>query len=119
MKIARTAIPGAACAALALAVAVPALAHAPVTSRYPKPGSSASKVKAVSVGFGDRLITGRIEVRRAGVLVRPRSSGPTAKKTAVRASFSRALPPGSYTVTWRAMAGDGHRQAGSWSFRVR
>ena len=100
MKIARASIPIAACAALALAVAVPA-------------------VKAVSVGFGDRLITGRIEVRRAGVLLRPRSSGPTARKTAVRATFSRPLPSGSYSVTWRALASDSHRQAGSWSFRVR
>ena len=119
MKIARASIPIAACAALALAVAVPALAHAPVTSRYPKPGSLANKVKAVSVGFGDRLITGRLEVRRAGVLLRPRSSGPTARKTAVRATFSRPLPSGSYSVTWRALASDSHRQAGSWSFRVR
>ena len=80
MKIARASIPIAACAALALAVAVPALAHAPVTSRYPKP---------------------------------------TARKTAVRATFSRPLPSGSYSVTWRALASDSHRQAGSWSFRVR
>ena len=119
MKIARAAIPAGVCAALALSVVVPAFAHAPVTSRYPKPGSSASKVKVVSVGFGDRLITGRIEVRKAGVLVRPSSSGPTAKKTAVRATFARSLPPGSYTVAWRALASDGHSQAGSWSFRVR
>jgi methionine-rich copper-binding protein CopC len=119
MRITNAAIPGVASAALVLAAAVPASAHAPVTSRYPKPGSSVSRVKTVAVGFGDKLITGKIEVRRAGVLIRPRSSGPTARKTSIRATFTRALSAGSYTVTWRALASDGHSQAGSWSFRVR
>jgi methionine-rich copper-binding protein CopC len=52
-----------AAAVLALA-AVPALAHAPVKERTPRPGSTVAKVRTVSVRFGEAVVTGKITVFR-------------------------------------------------------
>ena len=105
-------------AALALA-AVPAFAHAPVKERTPKPGSTVAKVRTVSVRFGEAVITGRIQVFRGSRELTPRTSGlEPGNKAVLRAVFSTALPKGAYRVAWRALADDGHRETGSWTFRV-
>jgi hypothetical protein len=39
--------------------AAPAFAHAPVKERTPKPGSTVSKVRTVSVRFGEAGVTAR------------------------------------------------------------
>jgi methionine-rich copper-binding protein CopC len=105
-------------AALAVA-AVPALAHAPVKERTPKPGSSVAKVRTVSVRFGEAVITGRIQVFRGSRELTPRTSGlKPGNKAVLRAVFATALPKGAYRVAWRALADDGHHEKGSWTFRV-
>jgi methionine-rich copper-binding protein CopC len=35
------------------------------------------------------------------------------------AAFARRLPAGSYMVSWRARADDGHSERGTFTFRVR
>ena len=48
-----------------------------------------------------------------------RSSGlKRGNKRVLQAIPRSALRSGSYKVEWRALAPDGHRQSGSWSFRV-
>ena len=44
--------------------AAPAVAHAPVKERTPKPGSTVAKVRTVSVRFGEAVVTGKIQVFR-------------------------------------------------------
>jgi CopC domain-containing protein len=39
-------------------------------------------------------------------------------KAILRAVFAASLPRGSYEVSWRALADDGHHEQGSWTFHV-
>lgn len=109
-------------AALAAAamLAVPAFAHAPVTGTSPKDGSTHSKVRTVSVRFGEAVVTGKIAVYKAsGAAVTAKSSGLAPKnKALLRAVFSTNLPSGKYTVKWRALADDGHHEKGTFHFRI-
>ena len=110
-------------AALGLAVmlAVPAFAHAPVTGTSPKDGATVSKVRTVSVRFGEAVVTGKITVYKAsGSAVAASASGLAPKnKARLRATFTKNLPSGRYTVSWRALADDGHHEKGTFKFRVR
>jgi methionine-rich copper-binding protein CopC len=101
--------------------AVPALAHAPVIGTFPSKGATVSDVRTVSVRFGDSVVTGLVSVSRAdGTAVRARAAGLDPRnKARLRATFARRLPSGSYRVSWRARADDGHSERGTFSFRVR
>lgn len=99
--------------------AAPALAHAPVKERTPKPGSTVSKVRTVSVRFGEAVVTGRIQVFRGATELTAKAAGLKAgNKAILRAVFARSLAKGSYKVKWRALADDGHHESGSWTFKV-
>jgi methionine-rich copper-binding protein CopC len=99
--------------------AAPALAHAPVKERTPKPGSMVSKVRTVSVRFGEAVVTGKIQVFRGATELTPRTAGlKGGNKAILRAVFARSLGKGSYEVKWRALADDGHHERGSWTFKV-
>jgi len=104
--------------ALAL-TAAPALAHAPVKERTPKPGSTVSKARSVSVRFGEAVVTGKIQVFRGSAQLTPKTSGlKPGNKAFLRAVFAKSLGKGSYKVKWRALADDGHHESGSWTFKV-
>jgi methionine-rich copper-binding protein CopC len=99
--------------------AVPALAHAPVKERTPKPGSTVSTVRTVSVRFGEAVVTGKISVLRGSRQLTPKTSGlKSGNKAYLRAVFAKSLAKGTYTVKWRALADDGHHESGSWTFKV-
>lgn len=110
-------------AALAAAamLAVPAFAHAPVLGTSPKNGATASRVRTVSVRFGEAVVTGKITVTNAsGTAVATSASGLAPhNKALLRATFARNLPSGRYSVSWRALADDGHHEKGTFKFRVR
>jgi hypothetical protein len=118
--LSRAAALAAALAAIAM-LAVPALAHAPVEGTSPKNGSTVSKVRTVTVRFGEAVVTGKITVYNAsGKALSAKTSGLAPKnKARVRAVFARNLPSGSYTVKWRALADDGHHQKGTFRFKVK
>lgn len=92
-------------------------AHTGVVARTPAPGARVRDVKRVAITFSQRLVTGKLDVHRGGRRVAPAATGPSGSTVAAR--FSRRLAAGTYTVTWRAVAADGHAQTGSWRFRVR
>ena len=102
-------------------LAVPAFAHAPVIGTFPAKGATVSSVRTVSVRFGESVVTGLITVSRSnGSAVRARAAGLDPRNHArLRATFGRRLPSGSYKVSWRARADDGHREGGTFTFRVR
>ena len=106
--------------AAAAVLAVPAFAHAPVKGTSPKSGSTHSKVRTVSVRFGEAVVTGKITVYQAsGAALAAKSSGLAPNnKALLRAVFSTNLPSGKYTVKWRALADDGHHEKGTFHFRV-
>jgi methionine-rich copper-binding protein CopC len=74
----------------------------------------------VSVRFAEAVATGTISLARSdGSAVRARTAGQDPRNRArLRASFARALAPDRYTVSWRAPADDGHRERGTFRFRV-
>ncbi len=115
----RSILSGLTIAAVSLGVAAPALAHAPVVGRTPAPNSTTSKVTSVKLTFGDTVITGLISLTKGGAPVKPKTSGLNAKKTVLRETFATPLSKGVYTVSWRALADDGHHQAGTWKFTVK
>jgi copper resistance protein C len=118
--VSRAAVAGAALAVAAL-LAVPAFAHAPVAGTSPKNGATVAKVRTVSVRFGEAVVTGRITVYNAGgSAVAAKASGLAPKnKARLRATFAKNLPSGRYTVKWRSLADDGHRESGTFHFRVK
>jgi methionine-rich copper-binding protein CopC len=99
--------------------AAPAVAHAPVKERTPKPGSTVAKVRTVSVRFGEAVVTGKIQVFRGSTQLAPKAAGlKPGNKTLLRAVFAKSLGRGSYKVKWRALADDGHHENGSRTFQV-
>lgn len=118
--IKRLAACGAATTLVALAAAGTAVGHAEVVSRTPAPGTAAKAVHSVKITFAEAVVTGKISVSTAsGRAVSLSASGLVGHRTALRAVPSATLPSGRYTVSWRALADDGHHQRGTWTFRVR
>ena len=63
--------------------------------------------------------TGIIELTKGGAPVALKSSGlMRSNKAVIRAVPKAKLTAGSYKVNWRARAGDGHSEKGTWSFKV-
>jgi methionine-rich copper-binding protein CopC len=120
LYVSRAAV-AAAALAVAAVLAVPAFAHAPVTGTSPKNGATVSKVRTVSVRFGEAVVTGKITVYKAsGAALTAKASGLQPKnKARLRATFAKNLPSGRYTVKWRALADDGHHESGTFHFRVK
>jgi copper resistance protein C len=102
------------------ALAAPALGHAPVVGTSPGKGATVSSVRTVSVRFGEAVVTGLITVKRAnGSTVAAKASGLVNDKKRLRATFSKRLAAGKYTVSWRVRADDGDTEKGSFSFTAR
>jgi methionine-rich copper-binding protein CopC len=106
----------------ALTVTAPVVAtaaHTPLKSVSPKRNSTRRSVTEVRATFKARMQTGVIEITKGGATVPLKSSGLlSSNKAVVRAVPKAKLSPGSYTVNWRARAGDGHSEKGSWKFKV-
>lgn len=96
------------------------LAHAMLDHASPKVGSSSPTApREVVLWFTENLepAFSQIEVRDArGALV---SSGKArlGAKNELRVGL-KALPPGTYKVSWRVLSVDTHRTQGDFSFRV-
>ena len=100
--------------------AAPALAHAPVLGTTPGKGATVTTVRTVNVRFGEAVVTGLITVKHTnGSAVAAKASGLVGGKKRLRATFSKSLPSGRYTVSWRVRADDGDTEKGTFSFRVR
>jgi methionine-rich copper-binding protein CopC len=106
-------------AVLATAAISPAAAfgHAAVTGRTPAPGSVVDGTKSVRITFAEAIVTGTLTIKKGSKLVG--TGRLSSKKTYMEAKFSKELAAGTYTVTWKALADDGHHESGSWTFRDR
>ncbi|ACR31851.1 copper resistance protein CopC [Burkholderia glumae] len=110
-------------AALLLAAAAPlAFAHAHPTERTPGAGATApASTTAVTIDFDEGLEPAFSSIKvtdAAGQSVtRGKSSvgGDAGKRMSVALA---ALKPGVYTVHWVAVATDGHRTQGTYTFTV-
>ncbi len=112
----------AATAALLLVPTSVASAHTPLKKVTPKKNSTQhSRVKDVRATFKAKMQTGIIEIKTSsGKTVTLKSSGlMRSNKAVIRAVPKSPLRSGTYKVSWRARAGDGHSEKGSWSFKVK
>lgn len=105
-------------AVLAASIAMPASAgaHAAVTGRTPAPGAALRSVRSVKITFSESVVTGKLTVSRSGKKV---GAGLLVNHNrGINANFTKALSKGTYVVAWSAVADDGHRESGTWSFRI-
>jgi uncharacterized protein YcnI len=96
-------------------------AHTPLKSVSPRRNStSRSAVKSVRATFKGKMQTGIISITRNGATVPLKSSGlMSSNKAVIRAVPKKPLRSGTYKVSWRARAGDGHSEKGTWTFKVK
>lgn len=96
-----------------------AFAHTEEVAEYPANGSKVSaNTSKATITFGEQIKSGKLVVRGSkGVVSRPsRVSKTNVKK--LYATLKRPLAKGRYRATWNVTAADGHKQEGSWTFRV-
>lgn len=101
-------------------VAAPAaLAHVSLEATSPGKGRTVSRARTVTVTFSGSFTTGRLTVTGPGGTVVGRG-GPDPRRTSrLRAELASGLKAGSYKVAWRILDTDGHRQTGTFTFRIR
>lgn len=112
-----------AAAALALCATPPAFAHAHPKVQTPAPNATLASAPAeVSIAFDDAVepAFSSIDVTDAqgNSVVAGKSAVDPSNQKLVKAPLAH-LAPGRYTVKWVALAHDGHRTHGSYTFAVK
>jgi methionine-rich copper-binding protein CopC len=109
-------------AAVAFATAAaPALAHVQLEQTSPRAGSTVKRTApAASVTFSGPILSGSLSVKGPGGRRASVDSGGRDPRSIKRVlvELKRGLKAGSYTATWKIVAADGHRQQGSFRFRL-
>ncbi|MGD9695106.1 MAG: copper resistance protein CopC [Thermoleophilia bacterium] len=101
--------------------AATASAHAGVASTTPAAGKTApTTIRVVSVRFNGGIHSGTLKVTGpGGAKVSVGAGKRNARNVTLLAVRLRSgLAPGRYTVTWKAIAFDGHTQTGAFRFRL-
>jgi methionine-rich copper-binding protein CopC len=96
-------------------------AHVRVSSTTPASSSTAARsTRSVSVNFNGLIRSGTLRVTGPGGRVFSSGSGGRDPRDTKRllVPMQRSLPAGRYTATWNIVAGDGHSQRGSFTFRL-
>jgi methionine-rich copper-binding protein CopC len=99
-----------------------ALAHVDVKSRSPSKGGTAStSIGSVSVTFKGPVRSGGIRVVGPGGRVVSSGNGGRDPRnvTRVKVGLKGSKRAGLYRARYSIVAADGHRQRGSWRFRLR
>jgi methionine-rich copper-binding protein CopC len=93
-----------------------ASAHAHLTGSDPSEGSTVKPPAQIVLSFSEPARLTLITLQRAGA---PAQKLPLPAAAAARHAVAvSALAAGSYTLTWRALASDGHVTAGAVHFAV-
>lgn len=107
-------------AALAASGAGPADAHTSVKSTRPAAGATAkTSITLVAVIFTGDVRSARVTVTGPGGKVVSKSTSRDPRDDhRFQTGLKTGLKPGRYKAAWGITAADGHRQSGSWSFRL-
>jgi methionine-rich copper-binding protein CopC len=108
--------------ALALGGAAIASAHTEVKSTSPANGATAkTSLTRVTVTFTGSLTSGTLRVAGPGGKLASLGNGGRDPRNTSRllVGLKGSLKPGSYTASWSVVAADGHRQKGSFRFKVK
>ena len=111
-------------------VAAPAVAHPKLLSSQPAAGSQVAAPKVISLTFSEKLVPQFSGFDLMMTAMPGMSDHPPMKmqgyRTAVgadgktlSASLPRALPAGTYELSWHAVAADTHRIEGKFGFSVK
>lgn len=103
-----------------LALATAAQAHTEVAATSPRSGKTASTAtRSVTVTFTGQIRRGTLSVTRAGRKVSRGAGGvdPRSVKR-LRVALGSRLKAGRYVARWSIVAADGHRQSGTFRFRL-
>lgn len=97
-----------------------AFAHTGLSRSVPEKGSTVASPAALTLAFEDAVRLARVQIisPTGEALSLPLERGAMPAKTLV-VVVPQALAKGAHTVTWRAIAGDGHVMTGDFSFTVR
>jgi methionine-rich copper-binding protein CopC len=110
-------------AAVALATAAaPALAHVELVKTSPKAGSTVKRTAAsASATFSGPILSGTLTVTGPGGKRASVDSGARDPRSIKRVlvELRRGLKAGSYKATWKIVAGDGHRERGTFTFKLK
>ena len=110
-------------AALALAPAAPALAHAKVVSSNPAANAIVAAPKQISVTFSEKIVPAfsKLEVSMAGMAMKvPVKTSVSADGKTIVAMPQGAFMKGGYVINWSAAAADdGHHTAGTIPFKIK
>ncbi|WP_354700159.1 Protein YobA [Paraconexibacter sp. AEG42_29] len=100
--------------------AAPALAHVDLERTSPGKGKTAkTSTRSVTVSFSGSFVTGKLTVTGPGGKVVGRGGQDPRKTSRLRAELRSGLKPGTYKATWRILDQDGHRQNGTFTFKLR
>ena len=109
-------------AALTLGAAAIASAHTEVKSTSPANGVTArTTLSRVTVTFTGSLTSGTLRVAGPGGKPASLSNGGRDPRNTSRllVGLKGSLKPGSYTASWSVVAADGHKQKGSFRFKLK
>jgi methionine-rich copper-binding protein CopC len=109
-------------AAVALAPAAPAFAHAHVVSSNPAANAVIAAPKQVSVTLSEKLVPAfsKIEISMTGMnMAVPVKSTVSADGKTIVATPTGALMKGSYVINWSAASVDGHKTKGTIPFKIK
>lgn len=117
-------------AAFALVSGSAAFAHAKLVSSAPAADAKASNVRSLTLTFSEGLVEklSGVEIVMTGMpgmanhapmKVSGFKSALAADGKTMTITLPRALPAGSYDVTWHAVTADTHRIEGKYSFSVK
>jgi methionine-rich copper-binding protein CopC len=110
-------------AAVALATAAtPALAHVELVKTSPQPGSTAKRTTAsASAAFSGPILSGSLTVTGPGGKRASVDSGARDPRSIKRVlvELKKGLKAGRYKASWKIVAGDGHHERGTFTFRLR
>ena len=116
-------LPVLALAAIALAPAAPALAHAHVVASTPAAGAAIAPPKPISVSFNEKLVPAfsKLEVSMAGMTMKvPLKTAVSNDGKTIVGVPQGAFMKGDYVIKWStAAADDGHHTAGTIPFKVK
>lgn len=96
-----------------------AFAHTEEVSEDPANGSKVgTNTSKATITFGEQIKSGKLVVRGPKGVVSRTSRVSTTNVKKLYATLKRPLAKGRYRATWNVTAADGHKQEGSWTFRV-
>ena len=118
----RKLLPLAALAAMTLAPAAPAFAHAHVVKSNPAANAVIAAPRQVSVTFNEKLVPAfsKLAISMAGMKMNvPVKTAVSADGKTLTGVPQGTFMKGSYVVNWTAASTDGHKMKGSIPFKIK